>query len=124
MANLEESIDNMLAIDGAKGAALLDVNSGMALALGARGLPEQAVELVAASTIDLVRGYNKVAEMAGEPGSQVENVVAQYPRTLGFVRILDGENRGLAMLLMLDRASGNQALAAHKLQLIESTLVV
>lgn len=124
MSTLNETVAGMLKIDGAAGAAILDTESGMTLAQGASMVPLEVVELVAASTINVLRAYNEGDKTSGGGGGAVESVIAHYPTNIGFVRVLAGDNAGLAMLLMLDRKTGNQALANHKLGLLEAQLTV
>ncbi len=121
MSNLDVIIKEMLQIDGAMGAAIVDDGSGMALAYG--GPAPFPMDVVAASAVDIIRSFNTASANVGVP-TQVENIVGIYDDFYFFIRQLLGKNAGLGMLVVLDRGKANQAMANHQLGLIAAKIVV
>lgn len=121
MSNLNEVIADMLKLDGALGAAVLEADSGLALATGGTGVLD--MDVTAAGAFDVLRVWNKSAAQIDRQGG-VETVIGLYPETISCIRVLDGQNQGLALLLILDRSRANQALANHQLGLISRRIEV
>lgn len=121
MSNLQEIIQEMLTIEGAMGAGIVEDESGLALAFG--GPAPFSMEVTCASAVDVIRSFNRASANVGVP-TMVENIVGLYDSFVFFVRQLDGANQGLAMLLVLDRSRANQAMANHQLGVIAQKIVV
>lgn len=122
VAALEETINSLLAIDGATGAAVVDSNSGMALASG--GQPGFDLDIAAAGNSNVVRA--KLATMS-EIGlaSAIEDILITLDGQYHLINVLHGEGRdGLFVYLVLDSKRANLALARHKLKSIASGITI
>ena len=119
MANIKDSLEAALKIDGAQGVALVDLKSGMALGL-AGDAPNLDIE--AAGNTEIVRAKFKVLQSLGRKDS-IEDVLITLGSRYHLLRIVGGSS-GLMLYLNLNRADANLALARHKLAQIEGDLVV
>jgi len=119
MANIKDSLEAALNIDGAQGVALVDLKSGMALGL-AGDAPNLDIE--AAGNTEIVRAKFKVLQSLGRKDS-IEDVLITLGSRYHLLRIVGGA-AGLMLYLNLNRADANLALARHKLAQIEGDLVV
>jgi hypothetical protein len=121
MANTDIAWKEAMTIDGALGAALVDLASGMSLGvLG--GTSELDLAVAAAGHTDLVRAKVRTMEMLGQSGA-IEDVLITLTTQYHLVRPLTSRSgAGLFLVLVLDRARSNLALARHRLQRIEAEL--
>jgi hypothetical protein len=119
MANIKDSLDTAMQIEGAAGVALVDLKSGMALGL-AGDSPNLDVE--AAANADILKAKFKVLTTLGRKDS-VEDILITLGTRYHLLRVVGGA-QGLMLYLNLHRAQSNLALARHKLTQIESELVV
>ncbi len=119
MANIKDSLEAALNIDGAQGVALVDLKSGMALGLAGHA-PD--LEIEAAGNTEIVRAKFKVLQSLGRKDS-IEDILITLGSRYHLLRIVGGSS-GLMLYLNLNRADANLALARHKLAQIEGDLVV
>lgn len=113
MSQLDSSIQELLAIDGATGAAVVDISSGMALAAG--GNPGFDLNVAAAGNSNVVRAKLRTMEELGFKG-QIEDIMITLGSQYHLINVLNTEaTSGLFVYLVLDRRSSNLALARHKL---------
>lgn len=119
MANIKDSLDTAMEIDGAVGVALVDLKSGMSLGL-AGDSPNLDVE--AAANADILKAKFKVLSTLGRKDS-VEDILITLGTRYHLLRVVGG-SQGLMLYLNLHRAQANLALARHKLAQIEADLVV
>ncbi|MEV5410205.1 hypothetical protein AB0K60_15390 [Thermopolyspora sp. NPDC052614] len=121
MASLDVSLKEMMAIDGALGAVVVDYNSGMALgALG--GGKDLDLQIAAAGNTEVVK-----AKMRTMDSLQLKDIIEDVLITLGtqyhVIRPLSGRSgQGLFLYVALDRNRANLALARHRLKQIEEKL--
>lgn len=119
---LESNIQQLLAIDGATGAAIIDYNSGMALAQG--GTPGFDLSIAAAGNSNVVRAKLATMSDIGLQG-KIDDILITLDSQYHLVNVLDGTaTQGLFVYLVLDRTRANLALARHKLAQISRDITV
>ncbi|MFE7528531.1 hypothetical protein ACFU7Y_22840 [Kitasatospora sp. NPDC057542] len=113
----------MTSIEGAIGAALVDYNSGMALATldGPGGLD---LNVAAAGNTDVVRAKMRTMDMLGLQDG-IEDILITLSSQYHLIRPLTGRTgKGLFLYLALDKSRANLAMARHQLSRIEADLEV
>ncbi|MFI1966521.1 hypothetical protein ACH429_20820 [Streptomyces pathocidini] len=113
----------MTTIDGALGVALVDYNSGMALAtLGDhKGLD---LNVAAAGNTDVFRAKLRTMEMLDLKG-EIEDILITLSSQYHLIRPLTrNSGKGLFLYMALDRKRANLAMARHRLSRIEADLEV
>lgn len=119
---LDNKITQLLAIEGANGAAIVDGASGMALAQG--GHPGFDLSVAAAGNSNVVRAKIKTMTDLGID-SRIEDILITLEGQYHLINVLSGRGAdGLFVYLVLDRTSGNLALARHKLANIAKDIAV
>ncbi|MCX4747702.1 hypothetical protein OG455_19655 [Kitasatospora sp. NBC_01287] len=125
MVGVELALKEALAIEGALGAALVDLGSGMAL--GTLGhAADLDLALAAAGSTDVVRATLRAAELQAQPGGgAMEDILTTLTRQYHLIRPLSGPGgQGLFLYLVLDRSRANLALARHHTRRIEADLAL
>ncbi|MFF2043567.1 hypothetical protein ACFVVX_24430 [Kitasatospora sp. NPDC058170] len=113
----------MTVIEGALGAALVDYNSGMALATldGPGGID---LNVAAAGNTDVVRAKMRTMDMLGLQDG-IEDILITLSSQYHLIRPLTGRgSKGLFLYLALDKGRANLAMARHQLTKIEADLEV
>ncbi|MFV0252384.1 MAG: hypothetical protein ACK5H2_03510 [Beutenbergiaceae bacterium] len=119
---LDDNIQQLLSIDGATGAAVIDHESGMALAQG--GSPGFDLSVAAAGNSNVVRAKLATMNDIGLPG-KIDDILITLDSQYHLINVLDGAaTRGLFIYLVLDRSRGNLALARHKLSQVAREITV
>lgn len=118
-SNLKKSMSEIMTINGALGAALVDYRSGMCLAQIGGGLN---LDLAAAGNTEVVRAKLKTIESLGLRKG-IEDILITLVDQYHLIRLIPSA-QGLFLYLVLDKEKGNLALARFKLTDIERTLVV
>lgn len=122
MAHLEQAVQDLLAIDGATGVAIVDSGSGMALAHG--GYPGFDLEIAAAGNSNVVRAKLQTMAQLGLSG-RIDDILITLDEQYHLINVLNGDGKdGLFVYLVLDRAKANLALARHKLTGIAGQLEI
>ena len=110
MSSLTESLRQVMAVDGVRAAALVDIATGMVI----RSAGEEGTDLVAAavSMADEARVARAVLG-PGRPGGDLDEIALVTKGRLHLIKIL-GSRLGEGMLLFvdLDRTQANIALAS------------
>ncbi|HIY95753.1 MAG TPA: hypothetical protein H9821_08885 [Candidatus Rothia avicola] len=120
MSQLDTSIQELLSIEGATGAALVDISSGMALASG--GSPGFDLTVAAAGNSNVVRAKLKTMNDLGLNGN-IEDIMITLSSQYHLINVLNtSETSGLFVYLVLDRNTANLALARHKLNAISGRI--
>ncbi|MED7950788.1 MULTISPECIES: hypothetical protein [unclassified Streptomyces] len=124
MANLETSLKEAMAIEGAIGVALVDYGSGMALGtLGDGG--ELDLNVAAAGNTDVVRAKMRAMELLNLHDNEIEDILVSLTSQYHLVRPLTTQTgRGLFLFLALNRNRANLAMARHQLKRIEISLEI
>ncbi|MFD7845857.1 hypothetical protein ACWEOI_20640 [Nocardia sp. NPDC004340] len=123
MADLEVALKDMMMLDGAIGAAVVDYGSGMPLGMlgGSKSLD---LEVASAGNTEVVRAKLRTIEQLGL-NEEIEDLLITLNNQYHLVRPLRGRrSRGLFLYVAIDRARGNLALARHRLRDIEENLEV
>ena len=119
MAQLDNVIADLLAIEGASGAAIVDIDSGMALATG--GTPGFDLNVAAAGNSNVVRAKLRTIQDL-ELKDEVEDILITLQNQYHLINVLKGQgNAGLFIYLVLNRVTANLALARHKLRAVAGT---
>src|SRR5581483_10177433 len=121
MADLDTSLKEAMAIEGAIGVALVDYTSGMTLGVLGGG-PELDLSVAAAGNTDVVRAKMRTLELLKLPDS-IEDILITLESQYHLIRPLTSrEGRGLFLYLALNRSRANLGLARHQLRRVESEL--
>jgi hypothetical protein len=123
MGNMDISLKEMMAIDGAIGAVIVDYGSGMALgALG--GSKDLDLQVAAAGNTEVVKAKMRTMDSLGLKDG-IEDILITLGTQYHVIRPLTGRSgKGLFMYLALDRNRANLALARHTLRSIEEKIEV
>ena len=118
MAGLRNSLRKVIDIDGAIGAALVDVNDGRTLATAGGG---EALDIEAASTagLDVIRAKIDVLERLGLDDG-IEDILITLGKQYHLIRPLERSSVGLFLYVVLDRERGNLGMARHQIKGIEA----
>lgn len=105
-------------IDGFVGAALVDCDSGMALAKqGGGGLD---LDLAASGNAEVIKAKRRVAASL-KLNDTVEDILISLERQYHLIRPLE-RNDKLFLYVVLDRAKSNLAMSRHELKSFEKSL--
>jgi UDP-2,3-diacylglucosamine pyrophosphatase LpxH len=124
MANIETSLKEAMAIEGAIGVALVDYTSGLTLGvLG--GSPTLDMNIAAAGNTDVVRAKVRTLEMLGL-GDNIEDILITLDTQYHLIRLLQTRrgSEALFLYLALNKSRANLGLARHQLRKIETDLDV
>ncbi|MEV0250851.1 hypothetical protein AB0H76_29950 [Nocardia sp. NPDC050712] len=123
MSNMDIALKDMMGIDGAVGAAIVDYGSGMAL--GMLGSSKNLdLQTAAAGNTEVVRAKLRTIDQLGLK-EDIEDILITLTGQYHVIRPMTGrKSKGLFLYLALDRNRGNLALARHRLKGIEEDLEV
>jgi hypothetical protein len=117
MATVNESLSQMLKIDGAMCAALVDSNSGMMLGSAGTGVD---LELAAAGNTEVVRSKMKTMNSLGL-NDKIEDILITLGKQYHIIRPVQAKT-GIFIYLVLDRAKSNLAMARRACSDAEGSL--
>jgi len=119
MANIQQSLDSILTIDGALASALVDSSSGMMLGSSGGGVD---LEVAAAGNTEVVRAKLKTMSLL-KLKDEIEDILITLNKQYHIIRLVVGKP-GLFLYIVLDRSRANLALARRKVSDIEGELAV
>ena len=117
MANLNESLQDLMSLDGALCAAVVDYNSGMMLGSIGSGVD---LELAAAGNTEVVRAKMKTMKALGL-NDAIEDILITLGKQYHIIRPMT-ERAGVFVYVVLDKAKASLALARIKTAEVESGL--
>lgn len=117
MASVSDSLKDLLRIDGAMCAALVDANSGMMLGSAGTGVD---LELAAAGNTEVVRAKLRTMKSLGLNDS-IEDILITLGKQYHIIRPVQAKP-GIFMYLVLDKARANLAMARRSCQDTETSL--
>ncbi|MGW0249047.1 hypothetical protein ACWDYH_20675 [Nocardia goodfellowii] len=123
MSNLDIALKDMMGVDGAIGAAVVDYGSGMALGmLGSSKTLD--LQIAAAGNTEVVRAKLRTIDQLGLK-EDIEDMLITLGGQYHVIRPMTGrKSKGLFLYLALDRNRANLAMARHRLKGIEEGLEV
>lgn len=115
MASIQQSLEELLSLDGAMMSAVVDSNSGMTLGQAGSGLD---LELAAAGNTEVVRAKLKTMQSLGL-NDTIEDILITLGTQYHIIRPLN-RAEGVFFYYVLDKNKANLALARRKLQDVEA----
>lgn len=117
MANVKDSLNDLMSIDGAQAVALVDYNSGMLLGDAGSGVD---MEVAAAGNTEVIRAKLKTANSL-KLNDAIEDILISLGKAYHILRPV-ASKPGLFFYVVLDRSKSNLALARRKVLDVESAL--
>ena len=119
MATINQGMQELLTLDGAVCAALVDSSSGMILGQIGTGVD---MEVAAAGNTEVVRAKLKTMRALGL-SDVIEDILITLGKQYHIIRPM-ARKEGLFIYLVLDKSKSNLALARRKTQEVEKDLIV
>jgi hypothetical protein len=119
MSTINQGMQELLALDGAVCAALVDSSSGMILGQAGTGID---MEVAAAGNTEVVRAKLKTMRGLGL-NDVIEDILITLGKQYHIIRPM-ARKEGLFLYIVLDKAKSNLALARRKVADIEKDLTV
>ena len=119
MANLQDTLNGIMSITGAKAAALVDWESGLTLGTVGSGFD---IDLAAAGNTNVVRSKLEVMKSLKINGG-IEDILITLTDQYHMIRLM-ASNPNLFIYVALDRASANLGMARHQLSGLEKELAI
>jgi hypothetical protein len=121
MANIKESLNKIMQLDGAVGTCIVDSTSGMMLGAEGGNSPVN-LEVAAAGNTEVVRAKRKTMRSLNIK-DDIEDILITLKHQYHLIRLLSS-NDALFIYLILDKNKGNLAMARHQLANIERDLSI
>ena len=122
MGNVNESLEELMKIDGAVAVSLVDIQSGMSLGSLGDGAGGIKLDVAAAGNSEVIKAKLKVMANLGIRG-HIEDILITLDTQYHLIRPLAKE-KGLFVYLVVSKAQANLAMTRHKLASLESNLEV
>lgn len=119
MTSITENLNQLLEVDGALAAAVVDYSSGMLLGSVGQGID---LDIAAGGNTEVVRAKLKTMKMLGLNES-IEDILITLGTQYHLIRPLTSTQE-LFMYYVLDRSKANLALARRKLQAVEGQIAI
>ena len=117
MGNLAQSLEDLMQIDGAMAAAVVDSNSGMVLGKAGGGVD---LDVAGAGNTEVVRAKMKTMKSLGLKDG-IEDILITLGKQYHIIRPMTA-NEGVFFYLVLDKSRSNLALARRKTMDVEKEL--
>lgn len=117
MTNIKQTLDQLLSVDGALCAAIVDFSSGMILGSAGAGLD---MEVAAAGNTEVVRSKMKTMKALGLD-DLIEDMLITLGRQYHIIRP-SATKEGIFLYFVLDRSKANLAMARRKVVDADKTL--
>ena len=118
--SLQEALHQILAAEGVRTVALIDIASGMVVRFA--GDPEPGLANAAASLADEARAARSL--LGPHPGGELEEIAAVTDSALHLSKVLlDKPGEGFLLFVDLDRARANIALASLRVAQFASAVL-
>ena len=116
--SVQDALDDLMDIDGAIGAAVVDYENGMTLGtIGGRNLD---MELAGAGTTEVVRSEHNIIHDLGLE-DRVEDLLVSLDSQYHLVRMCEN-HEDVFIYLVIDRGDGNLGLARRSIDQIDEKL--
>lgn len=119
MASIQDSLDNLMGIDGALCAALVDSTSGMLMGSAGVGVD---MELAAAGNTEVVRAKLKTMRMLNLRDT-LDDILITLGHQYHIIRPVPA-HEGVFFYVVLDKERSNLALARRKTREVEQVLAL
>ena len=119
MANLTDSLNDLMSLEGALCAAVVDYNSGMMLASAGTGVD---MELAAAGNTEVVRAKMKTIKALGL-NENIDDILITLGKQYHIIRPCS-RLAGIIVYYVLDNKRANLALARRKVTDVESAMTM
>lgn len=119
MANIKDSILELMGQDGAIGAAIVDSNSGMVLGKDGTGIN---LDVAAAGNTEVIRAKMKTMKALGL-NDHIEDILITLGKHYHILRPISA-HPGFFIYLALDNSRANLALARFKCAGVEKALTI
>ena len=119
MANLNESLQDLMSLEGAMCAAVVDYNSGMMLGSIGTGVD---LELAAAGNTEVVRAKMKTMKALGL-NDTIEDILITLGKQYHIIRP-SAKLAGIFIYYVLDSSRANLALARRKINDVEAKMTM
>lgn len=119
MSNIDESLQELMDVDGAMGCCIVDYMSGMVLGMAGGGVD---LELAAAGNSQVVKAKVATMQSLGIKG-EIDDMLITLSSQIHIIRPTAG-HEDLFIYLVLDKTKSNLALARRKVQSVEKALSV
>lgn len=119
MANINDSLAELMQIDGAMCCSIVDSNSGMVLGSAGSGID---MALAAAGNTEVVRAKLRTMQSL-KLNDVIEDILITLGKQFHIIRPTAGAS-GLFIYLVLDKGRANLALARHKTAAVDAALKI
>jgi predicted regulator of Ras-like GTPase activity (Roadblock/LC7/MglB family) len=119
MANVSQSLESLMNIDGASAAAVVDANSGMVLGKAGGGVD---LDIAGAGNTEVVRAKIKTMKALGIKDN-IEDILITLGKQYHVIRPMT-EKPGVFIYLVLDKTKSSLALARLKAAEIEGQMAL
>src|SRR5262245_60026383 len=120
MANIRESMERLMAVDGCLGCCVVDSNSGMML--DSKGGGPVNLEIAAAGNTEVVRSKRKTMKSLALQDS-IEDILITLNRQYHLIRPI-AINDALFIYMVLDNAKSNLVMSRFHLAAVEKDLQI
>jgi predicted regulator of Ras-like GTPase activity (Roadblock/LC7/MglB family) len=119
MSAIEQSLQELMQIEGTMGAAIVDYGSGMTLGSSGSGVD---LELAGAGNSEVVKAKMSTMESLGIEG-QIDDILITLDTQMHVIRPTS-KHDNLFIYLVLDKKKANLALARRKVHSVEDKLEI